>query len=126
MLRLGAEREKLTIVADQVGGPTPADAIADALLSMSEAFLAGRGQSGIYHFTGAPHVSWADFAREIFAQAGLDCTVEDIPSSAYPTPAARPFNSRLDCSDIKEKFGISEPDWKAGLTSVLKKLETRI
>lgn len=123
MLRLGAERDRLTIVSDQIGGPTPADAIAEALLTMADAFLKGAGRSGVYHFTGAPHVSWADFAREIFAQAGVSCAVEDIPSSAYPTPAARPFNSRMDCSDIKQNFGISEPDWKVTLSTVLSKLE---
>lgn len=123
MLRLGREREKLTIVADQIGGPTSADAIATALLTMAEAFHEGRGTSGLYHFSGAPHVSWADFAREIFAQADIGCKVEDIPSSAYPTPAKRPNNSRLDCSDIKREFGIEEPDWKADLSSVLAKLK---
>lgn len=123
MLRLGAEREKLTIVGDQIGGPTPASDIATALLTMGRAFLAGEGTSGTYHFAGNPHVSWADFAREIFAQANLTCEVEDIPSSAYPTPAKRPLNSRLNCTDIKQKFDITEPDWKAGLGDVLKALE---
>jgi len=124
MLRLGAERDKLTIVADQIGGPTPADGIAEAILTMADAFLAGKGRSGIYHYTGSPHVSWADFAREIFTQAHVDCAVEDIPSSAYPTPAARPFNSRMDCSDINKYFGIEEPNWKAALAQVLTRLET--
>ena len=91
MLRLGAERDRLTIVADQIGGPTPADAIARACLSIAHELREDAGKSGIYHFSGGPDASWADFAREIFRQAKLDCEVEDIPTSAYPTPAQRPL-----------------------------------
>lgn len=123
MLRLGAEREKLTIVADQIGGPTAAGDIAAALLGMARAFHAGQGPTGTYHFSGAPDVSWADFAREIFAQAGLTCTVEDIPTSAYPTPARRPGNSRMDCTGLTRDFGIKRPDWRASLASVMSDLK---
>lgn len=123
MLRLGATRDELTIVGDQIGGPTPASAIAQATLTVGQKLMQGKGRSGIYHFTGSPHVSWADFAREIFAQSGLVCEVKDIPSSAYPTPAKRPYNSRLECIDIKREFSISEPDWKAELTRILTLLE---
>ena len=122
MLRLGKEREKLTIVADQIGGPTPAAEIAAALLVMAERFDSGAAQSGVYHFSGSPDVSWADFAREIFAQTGIACAVEDIPTSSYPTPATRPANSRLDCSSLQKTFGIERPDWRAGLSDVLKEL----
>ena len=123
MLRLGAEREKLTIVADQIGGPTAAGDIAAALLGMARAFHAGQGTTGTYHFSGVPDVSWADFAREIFAQAGLTCTVEDIPTSAYPTPARRPGNSRMDCTGLTRDFGIKRPDWRASLASVMSDLK---
>ena len=123
MLRLGAERDKLTIVADQIGGPTAAADIAAALLTMARAFHAGQGTTGTYHFSGAPDVSWADFAREIFAQAGLSCTVEDIPTSAYPTPASRPGNSRMDCMALTRDFGIERPDWRASLASVMSDLK---
>ena len=68
MLRLGAERDRLTIVADQVGGPTPAADIAQACLEIAGQLIADPGKSGTYHFSGGPDVSWADFAREIFAQ----------------------------------------------------------
>ena len=123
MLRLGRERDRLTIVADQIGGPTAAGDIAAALLVMARAFHEGRGQSGIYHFSGAPDVSWAGFAREIFARAGVDTvTVEDIPTSAYPTPATRPANSRLDCASLEQAFGIARPDWRVSLAAVLKDL----
>lgn len=122
MLRLGAERDALTIVADQIGGPTPARDIARALLVMGSAFHGGGGHSGIYHFAGQPDTSWAGFAREIFAQAGLDVAVTDIPTTDYPTPAARPLNSRLDCTKIGRDYGITPPDWRAGLAEVLREL----
>ncbi|MFX0547303.1 dTDP-4-dehydrorhamnose reductase [Roseovarius sp. S1116L3] len=119
MLRLGAERDKLTIVADQIGGPTPAADIADACLAIAGQLIAAPSKTGAYHFSGAPDVSWADFAREIFARSGLSCAVEDIPSSAYPTPARRPMNSRLDNSATLATFGIPRPDWRAGLDDIL-------
>ncbi len=122
MLRLGRERDELSIVADQIGGPTSAASIADALLRVGDALLAGRGRSGIYHFCGAPNTSWAGFSREIFAQAGLSVTVRDIPTSDYPTPAQRPLNSRLDCSDLQRDFGIAQPDWRKDLSDVLREL----
>ena len=120
MLRLGAERESLNVVADQIGGPTPAADIAAALVTMARAMAAGQA-GGIQHFSGAPDVSWADFARAIMAGAGLSCRIEDIPSSAYPTPARRPLNSRLDCSALRA-FGLSRPDWRVGLSDVLKEI----
>lgn len=122
MLRLGRERESLSIVADQIGAPTPARDIAAACLAMAAQLQADPGKAGIYHLAGAPAASWAGFAREIFAQAGVDCAVEDIPTSAYPAPAARPLNSRLDCTALETVFGISQPDWRAGLTDILKDL----
>lgn len=125
MLRLGAERDRLTIVADQIGGPTPARAIAAACLRIAEALCEDAGQSGTYHFSGIPEVSWAEFAREIFARAGISCEVVDIPTSDYPTPAQRPLNSRLDCRATETVFGIARPDWRAGLAEVLDDLKER-
>ncbi|WP_027260046.1 dTDP-4-dehydrorhamnose reductase [Leisingera aquimarina] len=122
MLRLGRERDRLTIVADQTGAPTPARDIAAACLVMARQLMTGPGKPGTYHFAGAPQTSWAGFAREIFAQANVDCTVEDIPTAAYPTPAARPLNSRLDCTSLETVFGIPQPDWRMGLTEILKDL----
>lgn len=124
MLRLGAEHSRLTIVADQIGGPTPADAIAGALLEMAAQMTADPAKGGIYHFSGAPDVSWADFAREVFRQANLAPEVVDIPTSDYPTPARRPLNSRLDCSAIERDFGITRPDWRTGLSAVLRELSS--
>jgi dTDP-4-dehydrorhamnose reductase len=122
MLRLGAERATLNVVSDQIGGPTPAAALADALYVSAGAMLAG-AESGLHHFAGAPDTSWADFARAIMAGAGLPCVVNDIPSSAYPTPARRPLNSRLDCSSLS-RLGLSRPDWRSGLADILKELKT--
>ncbi len=122
MLRLGAERDRLSIVADQIGGPTPAADIAATLLQIAMAFHAGTGRTGTYHFAGAPAVSWADFARETFRLARLDVTVEDIPTAAYPTPAARPLNSRLDGTTLRDDYGITPADWRAGLSEVLNEL----
>lgn len=124
MLRLGNERDELSIVADQIGGPTSARAIAAACLVMADALLVDPNKTGTYHFSGADDVSWADFAREIFVQAKQTVVVHDIPTSAYPTPAQRPLNSRLDCSSFEHKFGMSRPLWKAELALVLEKLET--
>ncbi len=121
MLRLGRERSSLNVVADQIGGPTPARAIAEACLSIAAQLRADPGKAGTYHLSGAPDVSWADFARDIMAQAGLACTIIDIPTSAYPTPARRPANSRLDCSSLSV-FGLSRPDWRAGVTQALHEL----
>ncbi|WP_127561854.1 dTDP-4-dehydrorhamnose reductase [Nioella ostreopsis] len=123
MLRLGAERDRLTIVADQVGGPTPAQDIAAACLSIAAQLRAHPSKSGTYHFSGAPDVSWADFAREIFRQAGITCEVVDIPTSAFPTPAKRPSNSRMDCSNTTERFGISRPDWRSALSQIIQEIQ---
>ena len=122
MLRLGKEREMLNIVNDQVGGPTAAADIAATLLIMAKALLFDSGKSGIYHYAGAPDVSWEGFAKEIFTQAGISVNVSGISSSAYPTPAARPLNSRLDCSCVKNIFDIPRPDWRISLTDVLREL----
>ena len=120
MLRLGAERDSLNVVADQIGGPTPAADIADALYVMAAGLLAGK-PGGVQHFAGGPDGSWADFARAIMARAGLACAIHDIPSSAYPTPARRPLNSRLECSGLAA-FGLQRPDWRAGLDKILQEL----
>ena len=121
MLRLGATRDSLTVVADQIGGPTPAAAIAQACLSIADQLAVDPAKSGTYHFSGAPDVSWADFARKIMAQAGLACTITDIPTSAYPTPARRPANSRMDCASLAI-FGLDRPDWTSAIAEALNDL----
>lgn len=119
MLRLGAERPSLRVVADQVGRPTPATDIAAACLTIAARLQDDPALSGTHHFSGAPDVSWADFARAIIAGAGLAAEVEDITTTDYPTPARRPGNSRLDCTALERDFGITRPDWRKGLAEVL-------
>ena len=119
MLRLSESRDALSIVDDQVGGPTPAADIAAACLRIARILPGSRTLSGTYHFSGAPDTSWACFARETFDRAGRDVAVTGIPTAEYPTPAARPLNSRLDCSATEAAFGIPRPDWRRGLDAVL-------
>ncbi|MFU1608441.1 dTDP-4-dehydrorhamnose reductase [Sulfitobacter pontiacus] len=123
MLRLGAEREALTIVADQVGGPTSAAEITQACVSIAKTLVSDPEKSGIYHLSGAPDTSWADFARAIFDAANIPCAVTGIPSADYPTPAKRPLNSRLDCTTTEAAFGISRPDWRESSAHVLTQLD---
>ncbi|WP_068305948.1 dTDP-4-dehydrorhamnose reductase [Pararhodobacter sp. CCB-MM2] len=122
MLRLGAVRDSLTVVADQIGGPTSARAIAQACLTMAYTLRTDPELSGIYHFSGGPDTSWADFARAIMTEAGLSCRIDDIPTSSYPTLATRPANSRLDCSSLAQ-FGLERPDWRLELRHVLEELK---
>ena len=123
MLRLSETRDALNIVGDQIGGPTPAHDIALACLKIAEQLIQDTSKSGTYHFSGAPDVSWADFANEIFDKAGKSVAVTPIPTTDYPTPAQRPLNSRMDCTGTKRAFGIERPDWVTGLKTILDDLE---
>ncbi|MFV1492981.1 dTDP-4-dehydrorhamnose reductase [Phaeobacter sp. JH18-32] len=122
MLRLGQDRDRMRVVADQIGAPTPARAIAAACVEIARQLMTAPEKSGTYHFAGQPETSWAGVATEIFAEAEIPCAVAEIPSTAYPTPARRPLNSRLDCSTLEKVFGITRPDWRAGLRDILKDL----
>lgn len=124
MLRLSSTMPTVRVVADQIGGPTPAEAIAQACLAIAGQLIADPAKSGTYHFSGAPDVSWADFSRAIFEAAGRDTRVENIATSQFPTPARRPANGRLDCSSLTT-FGLQRPDWKAALTPFLSALESQ-
>jgi len=121
MLRLSETRDALNVVDDQIGGPTPAGGIADALMGMAKAMVGGH-KGGTYHYAGAPAASWACFARETFAAAQRSVDVTGIPTRDYPTPATRPLNSRLDCSLIETEFGITPPDWKSDLAHITKEI----
>ncbi len=126
MLRAGAARDRLTVVDDQRGGPTSAADIAAALVAIARAFAAGRGVPGIFHYCGAPEVSWCGFAREIFAQADWMRApkIQPIRTADWPTPAARPANSVLDCARLGAAYGIAQPDWRASLGPILAELRT--
>lgn len=124
MLRLAASRDRLTVVDDQTGGPTPAAAIADALLTIADAFAAGRGVPGVFHFSGTPAVTWCGFARAIVARSGRQPPPEvvGIATRDWPTPAPRPAWSVLDCSRIANAYGIAAPDWRTSLDAVVAEL----
>lgn len=125
MLRLGAEREKLGVVADQIGTPTPAALIAAVTLQVLQS---GQLQSGIWHLVADGQTSWHGFAQEIFAQAQSAGLLEKRPEVAgittaeYPTPAQRPAWSCLDNSKLKADFGIELPCWEKGLERVMAEL----
>lgn len=125
MLRLGQDRDALSIVGDQIGGPTNAGDIASALITMIDYIeKEGAPQWGVYHFSGMPYASWYEFAVQIFAAAKNKSVLAEtpnltsIPTSAYPTPAKRPANSRLDCEKIDQQFGIKPSDWQASLDNI--------
>lgn len=124
MQRLLQEREKLSIVADQIGAPTWADTIAASTGALIERWRDGApGAWGVYHLTASGETSWFGFAEAIGQQlinTGKPCAaLEPIASSAYPTPAARPLNSRLDCSLLQRQWGVSQPDWHDALLECL-------
>ncbi len=126
MLRLGAERERLAVVADQIGGPTHAPALAGALLRMLARLAAGGAvPGGIYHYGGAPAATWWEFAAAIFVAAreqGLLArvpTLEPVTTAAYGAAAPRPADARLDCSKLAALIGPLENDWRAGLAAAL-------
>lgn len=131
MLRLGREREKLGVVADQRGCPTSAASIASTLWSLARQFQTqGSLQWGTYHFSNAPACSWHEFALAIFEQgleAGLLAklpSVDAIATKDYPTPASRPAWSVLDCSKMKAVYGVDQPDWRDELSAVLAELKS--
>lgn len=124
MLRLAQTRDTLGVVGDQFGGPTYAGDIAKAIISIIQQLRQGSTKFGVYNYSGYPHVSWQQFASEIFAK-GLSqqvierpITVNAISSSEYPTPAKRPANSKLDCSKIIIDFTIQPSDWNAALNTI--------
>lgn len=120
MLRLGKERDLLKVVSDQVGTPTYTGDLAEVLLTIAhDSALANK--YGIYHYTHEGVASWYDFACAIMEMASLDCRVEPIPTSAYPTPATRPHYSYLSKEKIKETFGLTIPYWRTRLQEVIKK-----
>lgn len=122
ILDLGRARDTLTVVSDQIGGPTPADDLARCVLRIAE--LASRGAlRGTYHYAGQPDVTRADFARAILSEVGLKTRVTDARSSDFLTRAARPLNSRLDCRSLEKAADIHPPLWAAGLRRVLAELQ---
>jgi dTDP-4-dehydrorhamnose reductase len=115
MLRLGGERDSLSLVNDQIGTPTNAVDLAKALLKIITACHAefiSASHYGVYHFSNEGQCSWYDFAKKIFEINNITIDLQPIPTSAYPTPAKRPAYSVLDKSRIKKVFGMQVLDWE--------------
>ncbi|MEL7221294.1 MAG: dTDP-4-dehydrorhamnose reductase [Bacteroidota bacterium] len=126
MLRLGQQRDALSVVFDQIGTPTYAYDLAAASLKIIEKIESGtvnkEDASGIFHYSNEGVCSWYDFAIRIFELSGIQCTVSPIESKDYPTPASRPHYSVLNKAKIKNTFELSIPHWQDGLERCLKKL----
>jgi dTDP-4-dehydrorhamnose reductase len=128
MLRVGSARDELGVVHDQRGNPTSAADIAAGILEIATQILSGKTpvKPGVYHMTAQGEASWAEFAEHIFqcsAKAGGPVAdVKRITSAEYPTPVARPANSRLDCTKIAEAYGVVLPHWQRSTQACVEQL----
>lgn len=128
MLKLAQEREELSIIDDQVGAPTSAELIADVTAHALVQTYSDRQKVGVYHLVASGEVSWYGYAQEVFNQVqalGLSLVVQKvnaIPTSAYPTPAKRPHNSRLNNQRIQQTFQVTLPDWTIHVHRTVKEL----
>ncbi|MFV0555225.1 MAG: dTDP-4-dehydrorhamnose reductase [Mangrovibacterium sp.] len=121
MIKLGEEREQLSVIADQVGTPTYARDLAEAIIAIIKQ-AEDNWQPGIYHYSNEGVASWYDFAKQIHELGNISCTVYPISTEDYPTPAKRPSYSILNKSKIKNTFGITIPYWRDSLKSCLNTL----
>ncbi|GAB4090681.1 Rossmann-fold NAD(P)-binding domain-containing protein [Hydrogenophaga soli] len=130
MIRLARERERLTVINDQFGAPTGADLIADVTAHAVRRVAGahdGAGLSGVYHLVAAGETTWFDYANQVLAlsnkaQAATDFVVKEVvpvPTSAFPTPARRPHNSRLNTAKLQQAFGLTLPPWQQGVARML-------
>jgi dTDP-4-dehydrorhamnose reductase len=127
MLRLAAERDSLSVINDQIGAPTGADLIADLSAQALPRLLARPELGGTYHLVAAGETSWHAYARWVIADAARRDMplkvqadqIKPIPSAAYPTPARRPLNSRLDTHAFRRAFGLHIPAWQWGVQRML-------
>lgn len=133
MLRLAQEREQLKVIDDQIGAPTGAELLADVTAHALRVVAHQPQLAGLYHLVAAGETSWYGFARHVLTQAqqaGIALRVapealEAIPTSAYPTPARRPHNSRLDTRKLREAFNLHLPPWEAGVERMLTEILAR-
>jgi dTDP-4-dehydrorhamnose reductase len=112
MMRLMDSRESISVVQDQIGSPTYAGDLAQAIMQV---LLSGFSHPGVYHYSNGGQISWYEFALEIKRLTGSPCKIIPIPSSSYPTPAKRPSYSLMDKSKIKNDYGLTIPNWKESL-----------
>ena len=128
MLRIGETRQQVRVVADQLGSPTSALDIADAIFVIAASLVARPSPEkyGVFHLTGGGEATWAEFARSVFAEAQAlgRPAVEVVPitTAEYPTPARRPLNSRLDGARLKRDYGVEAPAWRESLKAVVERL----
>jgi dTDP-4-dehydrorhamnose reductase len=128
MLRLAKERDRLTVIDDQFGAPTGAELLADITAHAIRATLQDSSKVGLYHAIAGGETSWYGYARfvlEMAQQAGVELkagpdAVEAVPTSAFPTPAKRPHNSRLDTTKLQATFGLRLPPWQEGVARMLR------
>jgi len=128
MLRLAKERERLTVIDDQFGAPTGAELLADVTAHATRDTLREPGKAGLYHLVADGVTTWHGYARFVLAQAqaaGVELkagpdAVAPVPTTAFPTPARRPGNSRLDTSKLRQTFGLQLPSWQDGVTRMLR------
>lgn len=126
MIKYGTERDELNVVFDQVGTPTYAADLADAILQILPQLQAmPKPYTDLFHYTNEGVCSWYDFTQHILRHENINCRVNPIRSEQYPTPAKRPAFSVLDKSKIKSKFGINIPYWTDSLDVMLKKLKEK-
>jgi len=142
MLRLAQERDKLTVINDQFGAPTGADLLADITAHAIRQVIQGNNATsgnttpsgasadtlaGIYHLVASGETNWFEYAKHVLAQAQLvqpaiqikATQVNPVPTSAFPTPARRPFNSRMNTQKLQSTFGLTLPPWQAGVNRML-------
>ncbi|ASM76215.1 dTDP-4-dehydrorhamnose reductase [Vitreoscilla filiformis] len=127
MLRLAAERDALNVIDDQIGAPTGADLLADVTAHAIRRLLVDPTLSGTYHLVAGGETSWYGYARHVIEWARAHGkpikvapeAIRPIPTSAYPTPAARPLNSRLDTAKLCHAFDLTLPHWQAGVDRML-------
>jgi dTDP-4-dehydrorhamnose reductase len=128
MLRLAKDRETLSVIADQIGAPTGADLIADVTALAIQQVMQRPELSGLYHLAASGEVSWHGYARHVidFAKANGEqlavTAVNPIETAAYPTPARRPLNSRLNTQKLRDNFSLHLPDWQSGVTRMLREV----
>lgn len=130
MLRLAAERDRLQVIDDQIGAPTGADLLADVSAHALRRLLQDPGLAGTYHCVAAGHTSWWAYARFVIDWARAQGhairvetdAIEPVPTSAFPTPAQRPLNSRLATDKLRQHFGLSLPPWQHGLQRMLREV----
>lgn len=123
ILKLAKKNSELSIVSDQYGGPTPAKDIGAACIKIINALSIDHNKAGTYHLTGAPDISWYQFAQDILRKSKSAVTLRPVTTSEYNSPAVRPLNSRLDCRLIEDVFGIPRPDWKSSISEIITTLD---